>query len=234
MATSAKIITVFNQKGGCGKTTTSMVLAGEFGRRGYSVQVIDLDPQATSSRWRGQSDDKYPFPASVVNLAHHGQGTLPEIQMQSTKYDLLIIDCPPAIREASLSAALLVSDLALMPVQLTAADIWALDGAKRLLEAARQVNTSLLARVVPMRVNRRETLGMNVLAALKADNEIVVTESMLGQLGAYGQATLAGRAVHDVPRSANATAEVVALADEIGALMRMRRRGTPQLEVVAS
>ena len=41
---SAKIITVFNQKGGCGKTTLCMQLAGAFAYSGLRTLVIDMDP----------------------------------------------------------------------------------------------------------------------------------------------------------------------------------------------
>lgn len=44
-----KFIAVANHKGGCGKTTTVVNLAAEFGRMGLSVIVVDLDPQANAS-----------------------------------------------------------------------------------------------------------------------------------------------------------------------------------------
>ncbi len=62
---TAKVITVFNQKGGCGKTTITMSLAGALTFRGYSCLVVDMDPQGTASRWASAAPEERPFPASV-------------------------------------------------------------------------------------------------------------------------------------------------------------------------
>ncbi len=48
-------IVVFNQKGGVGKTTTTLNLAALLVRRGFAPLVIDLDPQAHWSTISGAS-----------------------------------------------------------------------------------------------------------------------------------------------------------------------------------
>jgi chromosome partitioning protein len=46
-------IAIVNQKGGCGKTTTTVNLAGALARANYTMTVVDMDPQANSSRALG-------------------------------------------------------------------------------------------------------------------------------------------------------------------------------------
>ena len=43
-----------NEKGGSGKTTTTISLAAVLAERGYRILVVDLDPQASASLWLGR------------------------------------------------------------------------------------------------------------------------------------------------------------------------------------
>jgi len=53
-----RVIAIVNQKGGCGKTTTTVNLAGCLAKDGARVLVLDLDPQAHSTLALGVEPDE--------------------------------------------------------------------------------------------------------------------------------------------------------------------------------
>ena len=68
----ARIVAVFNQKGGVGKTTMTMGLAAELAHRGYRVIVVDADAQETAVGWSTNAPADKPFPAAVASLVSAG------------------------------------------------------------------------------------------------------------------------------------------------------------------
>jgi len=51
-----KTVAVVNHKGGVGKTTTAVCLSGALVEQGRRVLLIDLDPQASASKWLEVND----------------------------------------------------------------------------------------------------------------------------------------------------------------------------------
>ena len=53
-----RVIAIVNQKGGCGKTTTVVNLAGALAADGNRVLVVDLDPQAHATLALGADPER--------------------------------------------------------------------------------------------------------------------------------------------------------------------------------
>lgn len=215
---AAKIITVANQKGGAGKTTLSMGVAGTLGRRGSRVLVIDADAQATSRMWATAAADEKPFPAVVINLSD-AQGKLHrEVKNHLEHYDFVVIDCPPSVEAPATQSALLVSDVCLIPIPPSPADFWSSRGIKLLVEKAQTINETLQAFVI-VNKHKKTALSASVLHVLE-DFGIPLFEAKLGDKTAFQEAMINGASVQALGRTAKpAIAEIEAVTDELLARM---------------
>ncbi len=216
---SAKIITVFNQKGGAGKTTVSVHLAGALGLRGAKILIVDMDEQNTATRWVGQADEEHPFPAAIMNLAALDGSMHKEVKKQIDRYDFIVIDCPPAVHSQAPMSALLISDLGIIPVVPSPADLWATVMAKELANKTRGLNDTLHVRVLANAVQRRTSLARDAIEILGEDEDIPLMRSMIGARSAFRECQAIGATVHRVPGAKEAIAEVEAMVDEALAII---------------
>jgi len=214
-----KIISIMNQKGGVGKTTLAMLLAGTWAMLGHKVLLVDADPQGTASQWNAASDEK-PFPAAVVNLSFAREKLHKEVQKHVDNYDLILIDCPPGVEPQSQSA-LLVSDMVLVPIPPSPPALWSSRGAKLVIEQASAINDTLKAFVV-LNMTKRTTLSRDIQEMLK-EFGLPILKSTMKTRTAYEEAAALGSTVHDLGSPAKVAAEELdALSKEVLLLLKKK------------
>jgi chromosome partitioning protein len=206
------IVALLNQKGGVGKTTLALHLAGAWARQGCRVTVIDADPQGSALDWSEQrAKEGSPRLFGVLGLARdtlHREA--PEI---ARGVDHVVIDGPPRIA-GLMRSALLAADLVLVPAQPSPFDGWASGEMLNLIREARIFRPELVARFVLNRCAARTIIARETGDAL-AEHDPPVLAARIGQRVAFADAARTGRLVFEVDSGVAASNEITALGTEI-------------------
>ncbi|HUY29450.1 MAG TPA: ParA family protein [Acidimicrobiales bacterium] len=105
------VIAVTNVKGGVGKTTSAVYLAGAAIRSGRGpALVVDADPQASSAEWLEES------PVAGVRLVEAPTARLVARAMEAGTERLAIVDSPPG-DEKTVRAVLERADAVVIPTR---------------------------------------------------------------------------------------------------------------------
>jgi chromosome partitioning protein len=201
------IIGVLSQKGGVGKTTIAVNLAATYAKSGLRTLLVDADPQGSSMQWSEARDAEPMF--SVIGMAKTTlHKDLPEI---AKDYQVVIIDGAPRVNELG-RAAILASDLVLIPVQPSPYDIWAAAETVRLITEAQQYKPTLKGVFVINRKIANTAIGRDVTEALGTFENIPVLPTALHQRVIYAESAGQGLSVLEVDPKGGAAREVAELA----------------------
>ncbi len=136
-----KVIAVFSQKGGSGKSTIA-IHSAVAASASYRVLLIDADPQCTVIAWSHQRAQ--PFPTVVRGDAASLRKILETAQAQG--FELVIVDCPPHAA-AGTTTLLQLADFVLIPLQPTMPDLAASQRSIAVARAAGKNYSFVLSRV---------------------------------------------------------------------------------------
>jgi chromosome partitioning protein len=206
------IVALLNQKGGVGKTTLALHLAGAWALQGRRVTVIDADPQGSALDWSEQrAKEGCPRLFGVLGLARDTlHRETPEI---ARGVDHVVIDGPPRIA-GLMRSALLAADLVLVPAQPSPFDGWASGEMLNLIREARIFRPELVARFVLNRYAARTIIARETGDAL-TEHDPPVLAARIGQRVAFADAARTGQLVFEVENGGAAAREITALAAEI-------------------
>jgi len=200
------VITIASSKGGPGKTTIAMLLAGSLAGLGLKVVALDADPTQALSRWAANIYEGPAFEvlseADETRLAHL-------IDLKAREADIVLVDTAGFGNRAA-AVAMTSADLVLVPTLSGEADVTEAEKTIRLVEGlARAARREIPARVVMNRLRRTQL-------ARHAANEIANAglprlENGLSDLVAYGEITYSGR----IPPGGPAAVEIAGLLAEL-------------------
>lgn len=203
------ILAVVNQKGGAGKTTLALNLAGALAAEGSRVLLIDADPQQTAQDWAAIRETPPPF--QVVGLAKPVlHRDLPRI---SSDYDHVVIDGAPRNYEVARSA-IAAADIVLIPVQPSGADFWASRETVGLVKEAGGFKETQKSVFVVSRKIGRTLLGRNIPDGL-AEFNIPILRACTTQRIIYAEALTAGTTVIEEQPAGPAADEIRSILAEL-------------------
>ena len=202
------IISLINQKGGVGKTTVAVNLASGLAETGNRILVVDTDPQGSVVQWHsivgGGEFEVLHLPSPQLSK---------ELKTVSRRYDNIVVDSPPAIKEITRSA-IEVSNLAIIPIAPSPLDIWSSKETIALVNTLGKKYRKLNAKILIYRKIPGTRLGKEARDAMQSYNlDILSTE--ISQRIVFVEAMIAGLSVLKYAPKSIAANEIRSLCEEI-------------------
>ena len=180
-----RVILVANPKGGSGKTTLSINLAGGLAAQGKRVAMLDLDRQKSATAWLAMRDMALPD----IDLVQDGQ---------KTDADWLVIDSPAGLHGKTLERAIKLAHKVIVPIAPSLFDIRASQEFLAALHAEKSVRKGhAFVGVVGMRVDARTRAGVT-LEQFMAEQDLPVL-AYLRNTQNYVNAAFEGKSLFDLP-----------------------------------
>lgn len=110
-------IAAINGKGGAGKTTALMNIAGEYALRGGSVAMLDIDPRSNLMKWWSDCHDKGNQAEGIdVYGPKAGKAIAAFFESEADRFDYVLVDMPGE-DTSIIDQVVAHADLVVSPVQ---------------------------------------------------------------------------------------------------------------------
>ena len=182
-----KTILIANPKGGSGKTTLSVNIAGYLANQGQRVAMLDLDRQKSATLWVASR------PADLPEIT-----TLESVKGEGCLLDNLVIDSPAGLHGKNLAYALKLAEKIIIPIAPSLFDMSASRDFLRTLSEEKEVRAGKCQiGVVGMRMNARTRAALT-LESFLADSKLPIL-AYLRETQIYVNAAFEGKSLFDLP-----------------------------------
>lgn len=194
----AKIIGLIQVKGGAGRSTIATNLAGELAKKGRTVLIDGDMPQGTSASWYavrrdiGRADD-----LEADTAADHRELIRKTEKHAKAGAEFIVLDGPPRIAEMT-RAILVLSDVCLVPLGASMAEVWATTDVLTTIEEARKVKRKVRAYIAWTRYRANTALAKELTEQVEQELGLPSVETPLGMRVAYPTALGSGRTVAEL------------------------------------
>jgi chromosome partitioning protein len=202
----ATIITLAHQKGGVGKSTTSLNLYGYFAKAGIKSAIVDIDPQGTISALSTFSGWE-----NFSLIRRKDFSTYSDLLEKLQEFEIVIIDTPPYL-STELIEVLKITNLVIIPCKASLADLLAIEQTIDFLES--QPNKTFTSAIVLTMTIAGASIQAQIRDHLKAKYKIPLLETEIGNRVAYANSLFFSGNVLDED-AGKATIEIENLSNEI-------------------
>ena len=208
----ALVIAVAQRKGGAGKSTLAANLAAAYAGLGERVALLDTDPQQTLVHWN-EARRKSARAQLLDFEAQSGWRVPGATDKYRRSHDIVLLDTPPH-DDTDARIAIRAADLVLVPLQPSAADLWAMGATLDLAKAEKRP-----AALTLNRVPAQGKVAAEVAQALR-EQGLTLIDAPLGNRSGFVTAFASGLGVTEAAPRSVAADEVRALAMALRGLAR--------------